>query len=131
MSALPADIHGSDTNWQHTAAHEVQYLCEIPQGGPEQVERAKSLRQMLCRPFGDPRNKTGRLELSHLDWHMGSSIPFHWEQNFERIEGPAAEALVISKHKNAFLGNSSSPSGWSSPPAQAIMIKDSAASLQQ
>jgi len=88
------------------------------------AERARHLQEMLTHPFGKPQTKSDRSGISHLDWHLGSSIPFHWEQNFDRAKGLAAAALDVSQQSNAFLGNTLEPSGWAPPPPEAVFVED-------
>ena len=84
---------------------DVHYLAQKIGDGGQMAERARHLQEMLTHPFGKPQTKSDRSGISHLDWHLGSSIPFHWEQNFDRAKGLAAAALDVSQQSNAFLGN--------------------------
>jgi hypothetical protein len=77
------------------SSYDARYLCDMPQEDLRLNERARTLREMLCRPFGASRQKVNHLKLSQRDWHIGPSISFHWNQNFRGVEG---EKCNIHKH---------------------------------
>jgi hypothetical protein len=125
LDAMSAYTHDATAIESAMIPHEpspynVRYLCETSEVNPELNLRAQNLRAILCRPFGAPQQKVNHLELSQLDWHIGSSIPFHWNQNFKGIDGENAAATDISQNANAFLGDTVHPSGWTSPPPDAL-----------
>jgi hypothetical protein len=110
----PSSVNQSATARNQESPYSARYLCQIPDGDPQLVKRSSDLRRLLCRPFSEPQKQTQHLEIEHLDWHLGSSIPFHWEQTTDSSDKQQVEAVDISQPRNIFLG-STQPSGWASP----------------
>lgn len=110
-----------------SSPHSTQYLCQIPTDADESLlQQSLVLRKLLCRPFGEPERKQNpeprRMEIEHLDWHLGSSVPFnrdaskHAEEQSEKTRN-----LHVQHQANNFLG-SKQPLGWAPAPDDAQIL---------